>query len=208
MENFVIFIVGPTAIGKTSLAIELAKHFKTSILSCDSRQFYKEMKIGTAVPTDNELAAAKHYFIQNKSIQEQYSVGDFEKEALNKLDQLFIENNIQIVVGGSGLYVNAILNGFDEFPEIKEGIRDEITKNYDLKGLAYLEEELKTRDITYYNFLKTTNSQTFKNPQRMKRFVDLCIACGKPSSSFLNTDTRKRNFTAILIGLGAERDVL
>ena len=112
MNNYVIFVVGPTAIGKTSLAIELANYFKTFILSCDSRQFFKEMKIGTAVPSDDELAAAKHYFIQNKSILEPYNVGDFEREALATLDELFTQNNIQIVVGGSGLYVNAIINVF------------------------------------------------------------------------------------------------
>jgi tRNA dimethylallyltransferase len=109
-KNFLIIIVGPTAIGKTALSIKLANHFGSDILSCDSRQFFKEMKIGTAVPNAEELAAANHHFIQNKSIFENYSVGDFEKEAISKLEDLFRENNVQIVVGGSGLYVNAILH--------------------------------------------------------------------------------------------------
>lgn len=208
MNNYVIFVVGPTAIGKTSLAIELANYFKTSILSCDSRQFFKEMKIGTAVPSDDELAAAKHYFIQNKSILEPYNVGDFEREALATLDELFTQNNIQIVVGGSGLYVNAITNGFDEFPEIKKGIRESISQKFNTEGLEYLESELQKHNPTFYNHIKNTNPQTLLNPQRMKRFVEVCISSGKSYSSFLNSETKKRNFIPILIGLEAERETL
>ena len=111
--NYLITIIGPTAIGKTSLSITLAQHFNCEILSCDSRQFFKEMKIGTAVPSNEELALANHYFIQNKSIFENYTVGDFEKEAISKLEELFLQNNIQILVGGSGLYVDAVLKGLD-----------------------------------------------------------------------------------------------
>ncbi|HOD10197.1 MAG TPA: isopentenyl transferase family protein, partial [Flavobacterium sp.] len=108
-KNYLITIIGPTAIGKTSLSITLAQHFNCDIISCDSRQFFKEMKIGTAVPSDEELALATHHFIQNKSIFDNYSVGDFEKEAIAKLDELFLKNNVQIMVGGSGLYVDAVL---------------------------------------------------------------------------------------------------
>ncbi len=118
--KYVITIIGPTAIGKTSLSIVLANYFKCDILSCDSRQFFKEMTIGTAVPNIAELNAAKHHFIQNKSIFENYTVGDFEKEAIAKLDELFLTNDYAILVGGSGLYVDAILKGFDEFPEISK----------------------------------------------------------------------------------------
>ncbi|WP_299518873.1 isopentenyl transferase family protein, partial [uncultured Flavobacterium sp.] len=125
-SNFLITVIGPTAIGKTALSIALAQHFGCEIISCDSRQFYKEMKIGTAVPTDEELKAAPHHFIQNKSIFESYSVGDFEREAILKLDELFKKNNIQIMVGGSGLYVDAILKGFDDFPDIDPKIREQI----------------------------------------------------------------------------------
>ena len=119
-KNLLITIIGPTAIGKTSLSIALAQHFGCEIISCDSRQFFKEMTIGTAVPNEEELASATHHFIQNKSIFDNYSVGDFEKEAISKLDELFVKNNIQIMVGGSGLYVDAVLKGFDDFPDIDE----------------------------------------------------------------------------------------
>ena len=121
--NYLITIIGPTAIGKTSLSIALAQHFSCDIVSCDSRQFFKEMKIGTAVPCEQELASATHHFIQNKSIFESYTVGDFEKEAIAKLDGLFLKNNIQIMVGGSGLYVDAILKGFDDFPRWQSQVK-------------------------------------------------------------------------------------
>ena len=131
MGNYLITIIGPTAIGKTALSIKLAQHFGCDIISCDSRQFYKETSIGTAVPTMEELAAAKHHFIQNKSILDNYNVGDFEREAIEKLDELFQENNVQIMVGGSGLYVNAVLNGFDDFPAIDESIRTQLNIDFD-----------------------------------------------------------------------------
>ncbi len=126
MSKYLITIVGPTAIGKTSLSIVLAQHFNCDIISCDSRQFFKEMQIGTAVPTTEELASAKHHFIQNKSIFENYTVGDFEKEAIAKLDELFLINDYVLMVGGSGLYVDAVLKGFDDFPEIDASVRDEV----------------------------------------------------------------------------------
>ncbi len=138
-NNILLTIIGPTAIGKTSLSIALAQHFGCDIISCDSRQFFKEMKIGTAVPNDEELASAPHHFIQNKSIFENYSVGDFEKEAIAKLDELFLKNNIQIMVGGSGLYVDAVLKGFDDFPDLDSTIREEINMSFDLHGINYLQ---------------------------------------------------------------------
>lgn len=207
-NNYLIVIIGPTAIGKTKLAIELAHKYRCSIISCDSRQFFKEMSIGTAVPSKEELNAATHYFIQNKSIFEPYSVGDFEREALEKLDKLFKENSIQIMVGGSGLYVDAILKCFDEFPEVSPDIKQQIEDQYAEKGLEFLQNELKTNDISYYNFLSTENPQTLENPQRMKRFVSVCWASGLPYSSFLNQEKNKRNFTPIIISLSAERQVI
>jgi len=206
--NYLITIIGPTAIGKTSLSIALAQHFGCDIISCDSRQFYKEMKIGTAVPSDAELTAAPHHFIQNKSIFDNYTVGDFEKEAITKLDELFAKSNIQIMVGGSGLYVDAVLKGFDEFPEIAAKVRDAIRKNYDENGLAYLQNILKELDPDYYSFLSETNPQTLQNPQRMMRFAEVCIGTGKPYSSFLNQKKNQRNFTPIIIGLEADRSVM
>jgi tRNA dimethylallyltransferase len=208
MPNYLITIIGPTAIGKTSLSIALAQHFNCDIISCDSRQFFKEMKIGTAVPNDEELASAKHHFIQNKSVLENYSVGDFEKEAIAKLDELFKENPIQIMVGGSGLYVDAVLKGFDDFPEINSEVREDVRKNYEENGIEYLQEILKRKDPDYYESLSLNNPQTLQNPQRMMRFTEVCIGSGKPYSSFLNTKKNTRNFTPIVIGLEAERQIM
>lgn len=206
--NYLITIIGPTAIGKTALSIALAQHFGCDIISCDSRQFFKEMKIGTAVPNDEELAAAPHHFIQNKSIFESYSVGDFEQEALSKLDELFQKNNIQIMVGGSGLYVDAVLKGFDDFPDIDDSVRTEINTKYDALGIEYLQEQLQKLDSEYYQKLETENPQTLQNPQRMKRFVEVCLGTGKPYSSFIGKRKNVRNFTTIIIGLEADREIM
>ena len=206
--NYLITIIGPTAIGKTALSIALAQHFGCDIISCDSRQFFKEMKIGTAVPSDEELAAAPHHFIQNKSIFESYSVGDFEQEALTKLDELFQKNNIQIMVGGSGLYVDAVLKGFDDFPDIDDSIRGEINAKFDSLGIEYLQEQLQKLDSEYYTKLSTENPQTLQNPQRMKRFVEVCIGSRKPYSSFIGKRKNVRNFTPIIIGLEADREIM
>ena len=206
--NYLITIIGPTAIGKTSLSIALAQHFGCEIISCDSRQFFKEMYIGTAVPSEDELASAPHHFIQNKSIFEKYSVGDFEKEALEKLDELFAKNNIQIMVGGSGLYVDAVLKGFDEFPDIEEGVRTEINHKFDTLGINFLQEKLQELDPNYYNKLEKENPQTLQNPQRMKRFVEVCIGSGLPYSSFIGKRKNERNFTPIIIGLESDREIM
>ncbi|HRG17539.1 MAG TPA: tRNA (adenosine(37)-N6)-dimethylallyltransferase MiaA [Flavobacterium lutivivi] len=206
--NYLITIIGPTAIGKTSLSIALAKHFDCDIVSCDSRQFFKEMKIGTAVPSEEELTSATHHFIQNKSIFDNYSVGDFEKEAIAKLDELFLKNNIQIMVGGSGLYVDAVIKGFDDFPDINEEIRHDINADFEKLGIDYLQQKLKELDNDYLQKLTIENPQTLQNPQRMKRFVEVCIGTGKPYSSFIGQKKNNRNFTPIIIGLEAERETM
>ncbi|KQO22751.1 tRNA dimethylallyltransferase [Flavobacterium sp. Leaf82] len=203
-----ITIVGPTAIGKTALSIALANHFKCEIISCDSRQFFKEMTIGTAVPNQEELQAATHHFIQNKSIFENYTVGDYEKEALIKLEELFQNNDFAILIGGSGLYVDAILKGFDEFPEINPEVRSEVNSNYEKFGIEYLQEQLQHLDPEYYQKITLENPQTLQNPQRMMRFVEVCIGTQKPYSSFLNQKKNNRNFIPILIGLDAERPII
>jgi tRNA dimethylallyltransferase len=208
MGKFLIVIIGPTAIGKTALSIKLANYFETAIISCDSRQFFKEMKIGTAVPSDEELASAQHHFIQNKSIFDSYTVGDYEKETISKLDAIFKTNDFAVLVGGSGLYVNAVLQGFDTFPEIDSKIRSEIKDNYEASGLSYLQEKLKDTDREYYSFLQKTNPQTLQNPQRLMRFVEVGLGTGAPYSSFLNQKKIKRNFTPIIIGLEANREEL
>jgi tRNA dimethylallyltransferase len=206
--NYLITIIGPTAIGKTSLSIALAQYFDCEIVSCDSRQFFKEMVIGTAVPSEEELALASHHFIQNKSIFEKFTVGDFEKEAIAKLDELFLKNNIQIMVGGSGLYVDAILKGFDDFPDVNNSIREVISADYKELGINYLQNKLKELDADYYQQLKLENPQTLQNPQRMKRFVEVCLGTGKPFSSFLNQKKNQRSFTPIIIGLEADREIM
>lgn len=206
MTNYLITIIGPTAIGKTALSIKLAQHFGCEIISCDSRQFFKEMRIGTAVPDAEELAAAKHHFIQHISIFDNYSVGDFETDAIAKLDDLFKINNVQIMVGGSGLYVDAVLKGFDDFPDIEAAVREEINAKYAALGIDYLQNKLKEHDSEYYNKLLTENPQTLQNPQRMKRFVEVYLGTGKPYSSFIGKRKNQRNFTPIIIGLEADRE--
>ena len=197
-----ITIVGPTAIGKTALSIALARHFKTSILSCDSRQFYKETNIGTAVPSLEEQAAAPHYFIQNRSVFEDYNVGQFEKEALHKLNELFTNEDIVIMVGGSGLYVDAVLKGLDYFPEIDPEIRKKLNSDFNDKGLEYLQEELKKLDFESYSTI------SIDNPHRIIRALEVCIGTGKTYSSFKNKAKEPRNFNNIIIGLNAERSLI
>jgi tRNA dimethylallyltransferase len=206
--KYLITIIGPTAIGKTSLSIALAQHFGCEIISCDSRQFFKEMQIGTAVPSKEELTAAPHHFIQNKSVFKNYTVGDFEKEAIAKLTELHQTNDYAILVGGSGLYVDAILKGFDSFPAIAASVRSAINTNYEKIGISYLQEKLKQLDPVYFEKTSLENPQTLQNPQRMMRFVEVCIGTGKPYSSFLNQNKNNRDFTPIIIGLEAERSVM
>ncbi|SOU87168.1 tRNA (adenosine(37)-N6)-dimethylallyltransferase MiaA [Tenacibaculum dicentrarchi] len=202
MKNTLITIVGATAIGKTALSIKLAQHFNCSIVSCDSRQFFKEMSIGTAVPSSEELEAAPHHFIQNRSIFDNYSVGQFEKDALTKLDELFTENPVQIMVGGSGLYVDAVLKGLDYFPEVNASIREKLTKELEENGIEKLQEQLKELDIETYNTI------TIDNPHRVMRALEVCIGSGKTYSSFKNKPKTPRNFEVIKIGLTADRQIM
>lgn len=207
-QKKLIAIIGPTAIGKTAMSIALAQHYNCEIISCDSRQFFKEMKIGTAIPSDLELSQAKHHFIQNKSIHENYTVGDFEKEAILKLNELFEANDYAILVGGSGLYVDAILNGLDLFPEIEKSVRETIQKQYNDFGIEYLQQKLQELDLEYFKKISQENPQTLQNPQRMMRFLEVCIGSGKPYSSYLKKHETKRNFQPVIIGLEAERKII
>ncbi|WP_299891841.1 tRNA (adenosine(37)-N6)-dimethylallyltransferase MiaA [uncultured Lacinutrix sp.] len=200
--KYLISIVGPTAIGKTSLSIKLAQHFNTEILSADSRQFYKEMQIGTAAPTPQELSQAKHHFIQHKSINESYNVGAFEKEAVNLLNTLFKTHTIVIMVGGSGLYVDAVTKGLDYFPEIDKSIRERLNLQLKNEGIKTLQDQLKILDPESYNTI------TIDNPQRLIRALEICIGTNKPYSSFLNKNKNKRHFKTITIGLTAEREII
>lgn len=199
---FLITIVGPTAIGKTALSILLATHFKSDIISCDSRQFFKEMKIGTAVPEDFELEAAQHHFIQNKSIFEDYNVGQFERDALKKLQELFLENSVQIMVGGSGLYVDAVLTGLDEFPKIDPSLREALNLELVTSGLESLQNQLRELDIETYETI------ALDNPKRVIRALEICIGSGLPYSKFKNKPKTPRDFTSIKIGLQADRTLI
>jgi len=207
-KKILLVIVGATAIGKTTKAIELAQCFGCEILSSDSRQFFKEMTIGTAVPSKEELSKIPHHFIQNKSIFDKYSVGDFEREAIEKLDELFKKNPIQIMVGGSGLYMDAIINGLDDFPEINPIIREQIKQEYNEKGINFLQKKLAEFDRKYYEKLKAENPQTLENPQRMMRFVEISIGSRTPYSTFLSQKKKKRNFATLIIGLDADREII
>lgn len=202
MNKYLITVIGATAIGKTALSIKLAQHFKTEIISCDSRQFYKEMNIGTAVPSKEELAAAKHHFIQNRSIFEDYSVGHFERDALQKLEELFAKSNTVIMVGGSGLYTNAVIDGLDYFPEVNPEIRIQLNQQLENGELKLLQTKLKELDIESYNTIE------IENPHRLIRALEICIGTGKPYSAFKNKDKEKRNFIPIKIGLTADREIM
>ncbi len=202
MKKNLIVIAGPTAVGKTALSIELAKFYKCPVISADSRQFYKEMSIGTAKPTPEEMQDVPHYFIDNINIHDSYNVGQFEREAIECIENLFKENDQLILVGGSGLYINAILNGVDEFEEIPSHIREQLIKDFEDKGLIYLQEQLKLKDEVYYNQVD------LNNPQRMMRALEVCIHNNKPYSSFRTKEKKTRSFENINILINTDREAL
>lgn len=198
-NKYILSIVGPTAIGKTSLSIQLAEAFDTEIISADSRQFYREMQIGTAAPSPEELGAVPHHFIKHISIEENYSVGDFEKEALAKTEELFRKKDILVLVGGSGLYVKSLLEGLNEFPEVAPEIREKLNKNFDTEGLEPLRLQLLELDPEYSKRID------LENPHRVIRALEICIGTGRTFSSFLDEPKPLRPFKVISIGLTGER---
>ena len=202
MNKYLISIVGPTGIGKTSLAIKVAQYFNTEILSADSRQFYKEMQIGTAAPTKEELQLIRHHFIHHISVEKTYTVGDFEKDAIQKLNELFKSLNIVVMVGGSGLFVNAVTHGLDNFPNIDKSIREKLNEDLKTKGLEYLQKQLKELDPESYI------SIAIDNPRRVIRALEISLGSNKPYSSFLKKNSTKRYFKTITIGLKADRDTI
>lgn len=202
-SNQLISIIGPTGIGKTAVAIDVAQYFQTDIISCDSRQFYKEMRIGTASPTDKELNAATHHFIGHLSIADNYSVGDFEKDALQKCNDLFLaKKNPLVLVGGSGLYEKALTEGLDEFPTIDPKIRMELNQELNENGLEKLQQELSEVDPDYF---QTMDQQ---NPVRVIRALEIYRGSGKTFSSFRQKKSTPRNFKIIRIGLELPREEL
>ena len=197
-----IAVVGPTAIGKTKLGIDLAKHFGTEVISADSRQFYKEMNIGTAVPSEEELSTVVHHFVQHKSILEPYSVGDFEKDAIGLLDTLFQKKDVVVMVGGSGLYLDAVVKGLDEFPNVEPKTRTVLNQKFKEQGLQYLQEELKVKDPEYFKIVD------IENPHRLIRALEVCITANRPYSSFLKQKKKQRAFNSFYVGIRADREII
>lgn len=187
MKKKLITISGPTASGKTSLSLKLAEHLNCSIISCDSRQFYKEMSIGTAVPLKNELKKIDHYCIQHKSIKETYTIGDFKDEAHKILKKLFKNNDFVIMTGGSGLYMDSVVNGLDDFPKIDPVIREGLNKNFKSNGINYLQKKLKELDPKYYSIVDLNNHR------RIIRALEVCISEKQPYSNFLNKKNNTNN---------------
>lgn len=202
MKKNLIVIAGPTAVGKTALSIELAKFYGCPVISADSRQFYKEMSIGTAKPTAQEMQNVPHHFIDQISIHDTYNVGQYEREAIACIEHEFKEHEHLILVGGSGLYINAVLNGVDEFEEIPGHIREQLTDDYNTKGLEYLQNQLKQCDEVYYNQVD------LNNPQRIMRALEVCIHTQKPYSSFRKKEHKERSFNAICLLINTEREQL
>ena len=197
-----ITISGPTASGKTDLSIKLASYLECSIISCDSRQFYKEMSIGTAVPTKSELSKIKHYCIQHKSIFDSYSVGDFRHETLLLLKKLFQNNDYVILTGGSGLFMDSIVKGIDFFPETNKIIREKLNYKFNLNGIKYLQDQLSKLDPIYFSTVDVNNQR------RLIRALEVCISSGKPYSSFLNKRKNDYDFNIESFAIRTNRDVL
>ena len=193
MGNELIVIGGATASGKTDLAISLARLFDAEILSADSRQFYREMSIGTAKPSDEQLSAAKHHFIGHLSIHNTYSVGDFERDALDTLNHLFAANKLVFLAGGSGLYIKAVTHGLDEFPEVTDEIKQEVQDLLNEQGIGALQQELEYHDPVYYQQVD------LQNPARLLRALAVCRQSGQPFSSFRTGNPKPRNFRATYI---------
>lgn len=197
-----IVVAGPTAVGKTDLAIRLAQYYNTAIISADSRQFYREMSIGTAKPNNHELLQAKHYFINSHSISDDFNVGDFEKQGLAILDKIFTEHDTAILAGGSGLYIKAICEGFDDVPAAAAEIRNRLNAEFEKDGINSLKERLKIADPAYYDEVDTSN------PQRIIRALEVIESTGQPFSSYRTANVKQRTFNIIKIGLNLPRPLL
>ncbi|MGB0886304.1 MAG: tRNA (adenosine(37)-N6)-dimethylallyltransferase MiaA [Chitinophagales bacterium] len=203
MQNkYLICILGPTASGKTKLAIEAANYFDTEIISTDSRQFYKEMSIGTAKPTPEELAQAKHHFIDTLSVKDKYSAGQFEHDALEKIAELHKTKDVVVLAGGSGLYINAILFGIDPFPEISKETRAKVVNIYKEGGIEALKNELRKLDPEHYITVDLDNHR------RLMRALEVCFASGTTYSSFRKQEAKARNFKVIKIAYDRDREKL
>jgi tRNA dimethylallyltransferase len=197
-----IIIVGPTAVGKTALAIRIAQHFSTQIISADSRQCFKELNIGVAKPSAEELKAVTHYFINSHSIHENVNAGVFEKYALQKIDELFATKNIVVMAGGTGLYVKAFCEGMDEVPEVDPAIREKIIDDYEINGLSWLQQQVEQNDPEYFA------KGEIQNPQRLMRALEVKLSSGQSILSFQNKQKKERDFNIIKIGLELPKEQL
>lgn len=203
MENkHLIVLAGPTASGKTATAIKLAKAFDAEIISADSRQFYKELSIGTAAPTADELAQVKHHFVHNLSIEDKYDVADYERDVLSYLKEYFKTKNVAVLTGGSGLFIDAVCNGLDSIPDISEEIRAKVTKMYEEGGLDALRREVEKNDPEYYGVVDR------QNPRRLQRAVEVFYQTGRPYSTFRQRNVVKRDFEIIKLAILWDRDKL
>ncbi len=202
MHKTLIVLTGPTGIGKTTVGINIAKHFNTEIVSSDSRQIFMELTIGTAVPTESELSAVKHHFIHSHSITENYNASKYETEAINLLTNLFEQKNIIVLVGGSMLYIDAICNGIDIMPDVDSEIRESLKIRLKKEGLESLRLQLKKQDPEYYNIVD------LKNPARIVHALEICLTTGKTYSSFRSNPKKERPFSIIKIGLNCDRKIL
>lgn len=201
MKNL-ISVVGPTGIGKTKLAIDLAKHFNTEIVSCDSRQFFKEMKIGTAAPSEEELAEAPHHFIGNLSVEEYYSIGQYEEDALKKLNELFQNHNTVILVGGSMMYEKAVIEGLNDLPEANIENQEKLQNIMEQEGVEKLQEILKELDPEYFEVVD------IHNHRRLLRAIDVIWQTNKKYSEQIAVSQDSRDFNVIRIGIEAQREEL
>ena len=197
-----IYIAGPTGIGKTEISINLAKELNTEIISCDSRQFYKELKIGTSPPNDKQLEAVTHHFIYNKSIHDNYNVGMYEDDAIRKISELFTDKDYLILVGGSGLYADSIMYGIDNFPKVSEEVRNNLRNAYEEQGIEFLQIEIKKLDPEYYNKVDLNNHV------RLLRALELMKSTGKSFSSMRSGKNKNRDFNTTIINLECSREYL
>jgi tRNA dimethylallyltransferase len=197
-----IILVGPTAVGKTVLGIELANHLETEIISADSRQMYKELHIGTASPSEEELAAVRHHFIKNKSVNQYYNASMFEVEVLDLLNELFRKFATVLMVGGSTLYIDAVCNGIDDLPTVDLKLRDDLTSKYKEEGIEFLRKQLKILDPLHYQKVD------LNNPNRMMKAIEVSLMTGKPYSTFLTFTQKTRDFNIIKIGINRDRPEL
>lgn len=202
MKNFLIVLVGPTGVGKTDISIDIARYFKSEIISADSRQFFREMKIGTAVPTEQQLKTIKHYFIGFLSIKDYYSSSLFERDVLELLPKLFSKNNIILMSGGSGMYIDSVCNGIDDIPDVDPDVREKYIDQYNAEGIEGLRVTLKLLDPEHYA------NVDLKNYKRIIRALEICDTAGRPYSSFLKKQKRERDFGIIKIGLERPREDL